>query len=89
MINLEEIWEDYRRAVLPADAHSVQVTETKRAFFAGFRRAMDVTFALSQAAETEAEEEAAVQILDLAYSTIESWGRRGGRGPIGPIGKTH
>lgn len=32
---MAEIFDDYRRNVIPADAKAVQITECKRAFYAG------------------------------------------------------
>ena len=34
-MTIDERWEDYRKKVIPSDAGSIQVAETKRAFYAG------------------------------------------------------
>lgn len=52
---LEEQWNGFARAVIPADAPKVQRREMKRAFYAGAEAMMRIQYAIGSESVTEAE----------------------------------
>lgn len=55
-----EQWRDYLRRVVPATAHTTQVKETRRAFYAGFEAALRLAWEIG---EEKISEDAGVGIL--------------------------
>jgi hypothetical protein len=42
-ITLGKIWQEFAKIILPKGCHPIQAMEMKKAFYAGFRTAMEVT----------------------------------------------
>jgi hypothetical protein len=73
---MAEQFDDYRRKVIPRDAHPVQVTECKRAFFAGALAIQSVIMAnLTPGPDSSPADEE--MMMDLTEE-LEEFGKRGG-----------
>lgn len=65
-------WEEYARLVLPADAPPVQITETRRAFYAG---AWSMLMQSSELGDDSVSEEQGVIALEWWRREIEAFHR--------------
>jgi len=64
---IQQAWNDYLQAVIPAGAPAVQITESKRAFFAGALAAFTV---YHEIAEPEVSEDEGVERLTSLYQEL-------------------
>jgi len=77
---LEEVYNDYARNVLPAQASAVQRAETRQAFFVGAFSLMGI---LNQAADDPEQEAAIVEDLQAEMEAFaEAAAKAGGRGKV-------
>lgn len=65
-------WQDYAEKNLPAEAHRVQVQETRRAFYAG---AMELLSRLAELGDDSIPEDAGVEVLEATRREIEAFVR--------------
>lgn len=64
---IQQAWNDYLQAVVPAGAPAVQITESKRAFFAGALAAFTVYHEIG---EPEVSEDEGVERLESLYQEL-------------------
>lgn len=64
------MWQIFRMRVVPIDASYVQVTETRKAFYAGCVALLDVMDYIS---EEEVSEEQGMEILEALHQEIDTF----------------
>jgi len=67
---IEKAWEEYRRMVLPASVSEVQLTETRKAFYAG----ASILFSLITIHAGTEDEEKDVAFLNALSAEVDTFG---------------
>ncbi len=70
MNRIQQAWDSYLRDVVPVGAPAVQITESKRAFFAGALAAFTV---YTDVAPDDVSEEEGVARLEALYQELEAY----------------
>lgn len=75
MNTVQSAWEDYRAKVIPPTAPPVQITETRRAFYAGFAAAFgmmdDISNSLSEDAACAVFDSLETEMVEFAASVVK------------------
>jgi hypothetical protein len=67
---IQEAWNSYLRDVVPHDAPAVQITESKRAFFAGAQALIQAVVAIG---EDDVTEDQGVEILEDCQRELQAF----------------
>lgn len=76
MRTIQEQWESYLNVVLPKNAPQIQVTECRRAFYAGAQAMMTVFTSIG---EPDISEDAGVALIEGFNSELSSFAARVGK----------
>ena len=77
-----EEWTKYREAVIPADAPSVQLLETRRPFYAGALAYHAVVFRDISSPENQEATADDIQMMADLHAELEDFGKRAARGLV-------
>lgn len=68
MNTIQSSWEDYRSKVLPQDAPSIQITECRRAFYAGANSLLHLSMTISMLSD-----DAGVHALEGLHQEVQQF----------------
>lgn len=67
-----EAWEEFARAIIPPEAHSIQVHEMQKAFYGGLQSMLNIQDQILEKLEHATEDEQG-QELEKVYNEIEAF----------------
>ena len=68
MNTIQAAWQSYQDQVVPKDAPKTQITETRRAFYAGCQTILGITYAIG---DDSISEDAGVQMIETLHQECE------------------
>lgn len=68
MNTIQSSWESYQSQVIPKDAPTVQITETRRAFYAGCQTILGIMYGIGDASISE---DAGVEMIETLHQECQ------------------
>ena len=71
MNTIQEMWESYRKQVIPADASAIQIRECRFAFYGGAQSILSITYNIG---DKSISNDAGVQMLEGLHQEVQMFG---------------